>query len=55
MANDIAEFARGKPHIHRHAEIMEPEFDFFVAGTNVNVRGLIPFIGIEERSIWAPP
>jgi hypothetical protein len=51
VADDIAEFVRGKPHIDCHREIVKPEFDLFAAGTNVDMGGLISFIGIEESAI----
>jgi hypothetical protein len=55
MSNDIAEFVRRKPYIHCHGGVMKPDFHFFVACTNVNVRRLIPFVGVEEGTIRAPP
>jgi hypothetical protein len=54
MPNNIAELAGRKPYICCHAEIMKPQLDFFVAGTNVNVRRLVSFIGIEEGTIRTP-
>jgi hypothetical protein len=55
VANDIAEFMRGKPHIHGGGEIMKPEFGFFAPGANMHVGGLVSFVGIEESAIRAPP
>jgi hypothetical protein len=54
MANDIANLVRCKAHVHRHGEIMKPNLDFFISGTNVNVSGLVCLIGIEERAIRSP-
>ena len=34
---------------------MKPDFDFFAASTNVNVRGFVSFVGIEEDTIGTPP
>jgi hypothetical protein len=55
MANNIAELVRRKPHVQRHGEIMQPNFDFFIAGTNMNVSGLAWLIGIEKGPIRTPP
>jgi len=38
MADDIAEFVRREPRVHRYREIMKPEFGFSVAGSNMNMR-----------------
>jgi hypothetical protein len=48
MADSIAEFVRREPCVHCYREIMKPEFGFSVAGSNVNVRWLVSFVGIEE-------
>jgi hypothetical protein len=55
MANDIADLVRSKAHICRHREIMNPDFDFPIAGTNVNMGWLVPLIRVEESTIGAPP
>jgi hypothetical protein len=55
MSNNIAEFVRGKPYIQGHGDVMKPYLHFFSACSNVNVRGLIAFIGIEESTISTPP
>jgi len=44
MANNIANFVHRKPGIDGDTEIMEPEFGLFVAGPNVDMRGLIAFV-----------
>jgi hypothetical protein len=41
------------PHL-RQPIIMEPKFGFLVAGTNVDMRGLTSFIGIEEGAEGTP-
>jgi hypothetical protein len=50
MADDIAEFVRREPCVHRYREIVKPEFGFPVAGSNVNVRWFVSFIGIAGSS-----
>jgi hypothetical protein len=53
VANDIADFVRGKAHVHRDPEIMNPDFDFLIASTNVNVGRLSPLVRIKESAIGA--
>ena len=54
VPDDIAELVRGKPHIHCHGRIVKPKLEFLVTGTNVDVRGLIPFVRVEEGTRWPP-
>jgi hypothetical protein len=54
MANDITEFVRGKSRIGSNRQIMKPKFGFRVTRTNVNMRGLASFIGIEEGAKGSP-
>ena len=54
MANDITEFVRWKSSICGNSKIVKPDLRFFVAGADMNVRGLVPFIGIEESPVRTP-
>ena len=54
MANDITEFVGGKSRIGDNRQIMKPKFGFLVARTNVNMRRLTSFIGIEEGAKRSP-
>jgi hypothetical protein len=51
MAHNIADFMGRKPGIDRHSHIMKPEFGFFIASPNMDMRRLVAFVGIEERAI----
>jgi hypothetical protein len=44
VTDNIADFMRGKPGIHGDSEVMKPEFGFFIAAADVNVRRLVAFI-----------
>jgi hypothetical protein len=54
MTKDIIEFVRGESRINRNRQVMKPEFGFLVAHANVNMGGLVSFIGIEESPIRTP-
>ena len=54
VANDITEFVGGKSRVGGSRQIMKPKFGFPVARANVNMRGLAPFIGIEEGAKGSP-
>jgi hypothetical protein len=54
MANNIADFMRGKPGIQRDRYVVRPEFGFFIAAADVDMRGLIAFVRIEEGAIGNP-
>src|SRR5438876_764515 len=55
VTDNITKFVRGKSGVDGDREIMKPEFSFSAAGTNVNVRRFISFVGVEERAIGSPP
>ena len=44
VANDIANFMRGKAHVGCDGEIVNPDFDFLVARTHVNMGWLISLV-----------
>jgi hypothetical protein len=54
VSKDITEFVRGKSRIGGNRKIMKPKFGLLVARTNVNMRGLAPFIGVEEGAKGSP-
>src|ERR1700676_4051014 len=54
VADNSADFMGGKSRIDRDREVVQPELGFEVAGANVHMRRLAPFVRIEERAIWPP-
>ncbi len=54
MSAYITEFVRRKSGVDRNRHVMKPKFRFLAAGTDVNVSGLITFIGVEEGTIRTP-
>jgi hypothetical protein len=54
VSNNSAYFVRRESRIDGDRQIMQPDFGFAVAGSNMNVRRLAAFIGIEKCAIGAP-
>lgn len=54
MADDITEFVRRESRVDRDREVMKPEFSFLITRPDVNVCGLIAFVGIKESPIRTP-
>jgi hypothetical protein len=54
MSDYITEFVRRKSGVDRNRHVMKPKFRFLAASTDVNVSGLITFIGVEEGTIRTP-
>src|SRR6266487_4387197 len=54
VSDNIAKFMGRIPGIQRNRKVVQPDFGFSVARTNVDMRGLIAFVGIEERAIGSP-
>jgi hypothetical protein len=48
-------YHRRKSGVCRDREVMKPEFGFTVSGANVNMRGFVTLVRIEERSVGSPP
>jgi hypothetical protein len=48
MAHNIADFMSRKPGIDSHSHVMKPEFGLLVSRPDMNMRGLIAFIGLEK-------
>jgi hypothetical protein len=55
MAHNIADFMGRKPSIDGDGHVMEPEFGFFIARPDMDMRRLVAFVGIEEGAIRPPP
>ncbi|MEA2879958.1 MAG: hypothetical protein QOF14_5154 [Hyphomicrobiales bacterium] len=51
VADNIAKFMGRIPDTQGNRKVMQPDFGFPVARTDVDMRGLAAFIGIEERAI----
>jgi hypothetical protein len=54
MSDYITEFMRGKSGVDRNRQVMKPKFCFLAASPDMNVSGLITFIGVEEGTIRTP-
>src|SRR3978361_497182 len=54
VADNSADFVSGKSRIDRDREVVKPEFGFQVSGPDVDVRRLVPLIGIKEGAIGPP-
>jgi hypothetical protein len=55
VADNSADFMRGKSRIDRDRKVMEPEFGFEIAGPNMDMGWFAPLVRIEKRTIWSPP
>src|SRR5262245_38212920 len=40
--------------IDRNSKVVKPEFGLPISGTNMDVRGLVAFVGVEERPVRTP-
>jgi hypothetical protein len=54
MPQDITDFMTRKSGPDRDCDIMQPDLDFFIARTNVNVRRFVAFIGVEKGAVRSP-
>jgi len=51
MPDNITEFVGWKTRVDGQREVVQPELGLLAAGSNVNVRRLAAFVGIEERAL----
>jgi hypothetical protein len=49
VADYIPDFMRRKPGIDGNGQVMKPKFDFIIAATHMDVRGLVAFVRVEKR------
>ena len=54
MANNITKFMRRETCIDGNRQIVKPEFHFIAACADMNVSGLVAFVGIEKGAIRPP-
>ncbi len=54
MADYIADFMRRKPGIKGDRQIVKPEFSFFIAAADMDMRWLTAFVRVEEGAVGSP-
>src|SRR5206468_258600 len=50
VTDNSADFMGRKSRVDRHRQVVQPELGFVIAGSDVNVRRLVPLVRIEERA-----
>jgi hypothetical protein len=54
VANNIAEFVRGKANIGGNSEIVKPKFGFSIARSDMNMGRLAAFVRVEIDAVRTP-